>query len=75
MSKICTHEAAEKDTAVHFDGLCPICLQARIAELREIAKKVAQTFPEKIPANQETVEFNVPAYIIEELRQTLKEKP
>lgn len=32
----CTHDAADQDTAAHFDGLCPLCLQAENARLREI---------------------------------------
>jgi hypothetical protein len=34
----CNHDAGEQDTAAHFDGLCPLCLQAENARLREIVE-------------------------------------
>ena len=40
--------------------------------LKEIANKVVLCFPDIIPADQEEVSFNIPAYIIEELKQNLK---
>lgn len=29
----CKHDLAEMDTAAHWDGLCPLCLQAEIERL------------------------------------------
>jgi len=40
--------------------------------LLSAAKKVAQCFPDKIPKGKEVLEFNIPAYIIEELRGALR---
>jgi hypothetical protein len=31
----CKHDAAEQDTASHFDGLCPLCLRADNERLRK----------------------------------------
>lgn len=30
----CPHDAAEQDTAAHWDGLCPLCLKAEVEALR-----------------------------------------
>ena len=39
------------------------------------SRKLMLCFPEEIPADQESLNFNIPAYIVEELRQALgKEK-
>ena len=38
-------------------------------QLREIVRKVSLCFPDKIPEGQVGVSFNIPAYIIEELRE------
>ncbi len=40
--------------------------------LREVMNKVALCFPVTIPENLEEVSFNIPAYIIEELRVATK---
>ena len=37
------------------------------------ATKVALCFPDKIPEGQEEIQFNIPAYIIEQMKQTLKD--
>ena len=42
------------------------------SNLHQVAKKVLSCFPETIPDGQENVEFDIPAYIIEELREALK---
>lgn len=34
----CTHDIAEQETAVAFDGLCPLCLATEIARL-ELANR------------------------------------
>ncbi len=30
----CEHDAAEMDTAAHWDGLCPLCMKAEVERLR-----------------------------------------
>ena len=45
-----------------------IKLKAKVDELRAVVEKIALCFPDKIPAGSESVEFNIPAYIIEELK-------
>ena len=45
-----------------------------LKRLREIARKVVLCFPEIIPEGQEETKFNIPAYIIEELRNEIKGK-
>jgi hypothetical protein len=42
--------------------------------LRAAATKLAQCFPDKIPDGQEQVSFDIPAYIVEEFKQALKQK-
>lgn len=31
----CTHDLAERETAVYADGMCPLCLQRELKEARE----------------------------------------
>jgi len=42
--------------------------QALLEQLMGVSKKVLLAFPDVIPADKEQIEFNIPAYIIEELR-------
>jgi len=46
-------------------------LLEELSSLRAVAKKVIDCFPERI---EEDEKFNIPAYIIEELREALKER-
>jgi len=51
--------------------------RSQVKFLRKIwksAKKVASCFPEKIPEGTDAVRFDIPAYVIDELRNALKEK-
>jgi len=41
--------------------------------LQAIAKKVLLCFPETIPEGQAEISFNIPRYIIDELRAVVKE--
>lgn len=36
----CEHDAAEMDTAAHWDGLCPLCMKATIERMRVAAERV-----------------------------------
>jgi len=31
---VCEHDLAEMDTAAHWDGLCPLCLKAKVERLQ-----------------------------------------
>jgi hypothetical protein len=48
MSEICNHDIADKDTAI-ADGLCPLCLVQRVAELEETNRwiPVGERLPER----------------------------
>lgn len=46
--------------------------QVAYEQLRGLAQKIVLCFPDIIPEGQEEVAFNIPAYIVEELKQTLK---
>ena len=48
-------------------------LEAIIAKLTSAANKVILCFPPEIPEGQETVEFAIPGYIIDELAEAVKE--
>lgn len=41
-------------------------------QLRDVARKLAQCFPDTIPEEQEQISFDIPAYIIEEFKQVLQ---
>ena len=45
------------------------------SQLRRVAKKLLLCFPDKIPEGQETVRFDIPVYIVEELKQILNPQP
>ena len=38
---ICTHDAAERDTASEWDGLCPLCLSAENGRMRSALLEIA----------------------------------
>ena len=46
-------------------------LETELSKLKVVANKVVLCFPKTIPKGQETVEFNIPAYIIKELKEVL----
>ncbi len=51
-------------------------LQSRLdkqAAIIKAAKKLLSCFPEVIPEGQDTVEFNMPGYVVEELRQAFEQ--
>jgi hypothetical protein len=50
-------------------------LQTEIKEIKAIARKVLLCFSEEIPKDQEELTFNIPAYIIKELRDKILPKP
>ena len=45
----------------------------RACELEALLRKIVLCFPDTI--TEESVEFNIPAYVIEEARDAVKEKP
>lgn len=47
-------------------------LEEELKNLKSAAKKVVMCFPEDI--SEDTQEFNIPAYIINELREAIKEE-
>lgn len=40
MTKPCTHDLAEQETATVWDGLCPICLKEEVDRLRNRITKL-----------------------------------
>ena len=55
-------------------GHCPDVRQLieEFEGLQAILEKIVLCFPDIIPKDKETVEFNIPAYIIEDARNLLK---
>lgn len=48
--------------------------EAECKAIRKATNKVVLCFPDKIPAGQKEVAFNIPAYVIEELKQAVLRK-
>jgi hypothetical protein len=42
---MCLHDLAEKETAVGWDGLCPICLDAKVKVFRAALDDIARYEP------------------------------
>lgn len=60
MGKKCTHTDGDKDTAVHFDGYCPLCLTAELeaakAELQQARERERWTpIKKKLPVGGKKV--------------------
>ena len=51
-----------------------IIKQGQIAyeQLKGLAQKIVLCFPDMIPEDQEEIAFNIPAYVVEELREALR---
>jgi len=70
MNRLKAGKTISKDSVAYRE----MATMIEYSKVESVLRKIVLCFPDKIPDDQEELSFNIPAIIIEEAKQVLKEK-